>query len=96
MIKYIFMLSIFLFFFGVYSFFMKSNFLLSMLINLEFLSMIIFVVFFSLLWGSEEKYLLMFYLTFCVCEGAFGLSILVSLVRSKGSDYLQSLMFLKC
>nr|UGS80473.1 NADH dehydrogenase subunit 4L [Lachesilla texcocana] len=96
MINYIFMLFFFMFLLGLYGFFVKSNFLLSMLISLEFLSMMIFVMFFILLWSSLEKYLLMFYLTFCVCEGAFGLAILVSLVRSKGSDYLQSLMFLKC
>nr|UGS80434.1 NADH dehydrogenase subunit 4L [Lachesilla sp. Lasp7Q] len=96
MINYIFILFFFMFLLGVYSFFVKSNFLLSMLVSLEFLSLMIFVTFFVLLWGSLEKYLLMFYLTFCVCEGAFGLGILVSLVRSKGSDYLQSLAFLKC
>nr|UGS80421.1 NADH dehydrogenase subunit 4L [Lachesilla rufa] len=96
MVNHIFMLFFFMFLLGVYSFFVKSNFLLSMLVSLEFLSMMIFVMLFVLLWGSLEKYLLMFYLTFCVCEGAFGLGILVSLVRSKGSDYLQSLAFLKC
>nr|UGS80395.1 NADH dehydrogenase subunit 4L [Lachesilla picticeps] len=96
MISQIFMLFFFMFLLGIYSFFVKSNFLLNMLLSLEFLSMMIFIMFFVLLWNSHEKYLLMFYLTFCVCEGAFGLGILVSLVRSKGSDYLQSLAFLKC
>nr|UGS80408.1 NADH dehydrogenase subunit 4L [Lachesilla punctata] len=96
MFSNIFMLFFTMFLLGVYSFFVKNNFLLSMLVSLEFLSMMTFVMFFLLLWGSLEKYLLMYYLTFCVCEGAFGLGILVSLVRSKGSDYLQSLMFLKC
>nr|YP_009443896.1 NADH dehydrogenase subunit 4L [Lachesilla anna]ATU07117.1 NADH dehydrogenase subunit 4L [Lachesilla anna] len=96
MMMYMYMMFLFMFLVGLYSFFMKSSFLLSMLISLEFLSVVIFVLLYLLVWGSNESYLLMFYLTFCVCEGSFGLSILVSLVRSKGSDYLQSLSFLKC
>nr|UGS80447.1 NADH dehydrogenase subunit 4L [Lachesilla sp. LaspGHN] len=96
MMSYMFMLIFLMFLIGVYSFFLKSSFLLSMLVSLEFMSMVVFGMFYILLWGSGEKYLLMFYLTFCVCEGSFGLSILVSMIRSKGSDYLQGLTFLKC
>lgn len=43
-----------------------------------------------------EKFILVYFLTFCVCEGAFGISILVRLVRSFGNDYLQRIVFLKC
>uniref|UniRef100_A0AAU7VB07 NADH-ubiquinone oxidoreductase chain 4L n=2 Tax=Malostenopsocus TaxID=1407787 RepID=A0AAU7VB07_9NEOP len=81
---------------GVYSFYMKSNHLLNMLLSLEYFSLMIFVTMFYLIWISTEKYILVYFLTFCVCEGAFGLSILVSMIRSVGNDYLQSLMFLKC
>ncbi|MGI4704669.1 hypothetical protein ACR2Y9_26870 [Klebsiella pneumoniae] len=38
----------------------------------------------------------MYYLTFCVCEGGFGLSLLVVVVRSVGNDFFQNLRFLKC
>nr|UGS80382.1 NADH dehydrogenase subunit 4L [Lachesilla pedicularia] len=96
MTMYLYMMFLFMVLLGFYSFFMKSSHLLMMLLSLEFLSVVGFMGLFLLLWSSSEKYLLMFYLTFCVCEGAFGLSILVSLMRSKGSDYLQELMFLKC
>lgn len=85
-----------MFLLGLYGFFVKRNFLLRILISLEFLSIITFILFFLLLWESSEKYLLMFYLTFCVCEGAFGLGILVGLVRRKGRDYVQRLIILKC
>uniref|UniRef100_A0AAU7VC69 NADH-ubiquinone oxidoreductase chain 4L n=1 Tax=Stenopsocus obscurus TaxID=3074946 RepID=A0AAU7VC69_9NEOP len=85
-----------MFLIGIYSFYMKSNHLLNMLLSLEYFSLIIFVSFFCILWFSKEKYILVYFLTFCVCEGAFGLSILVSMIRSFGNDYLQSLMFLKC
>nr|UGS80226.1 NADH dehydrogenase subunit 4L [Dypsocus coleoptratus] len=81
---------------GIYSFYMKSNYLLNMLLSLEYLSMIIYLLLFCFLWSSMEKFILVYFLTFCVCEGAFGISILVSLVRSAGNDYLQTLMFVKC
>nr|ASM91589.1 NADH dehydrogenase subunit 4L [Stenopsocus immaculatus] len=85
-----------MFLIGIYSFYMKSNHLLNMLLSLEYFSLMIFVAMFCLIWVSTEKYILVYFLTFCVCEGAFGLSILVSMIRSVGNDYLQSLMFLKC
>jgi NADH-ubiquinone oxidoreductase chain 4L len=36
--------------------------------------------------------LLCFFLVFSVCEGALGLSILVSMIRGFGNDYFQSYM----
>nr|YP_009443870.1 NADH dehydrogenase subunit 4L [Amphigerontia montivaga]ATU07091.1 NADH dehydrogenase subunit 4L [Amphigerontia montivaga] len=84
------------FFIGVFKFSVKYNHLLVMLVSLEFISLIIFFMVFCLLWLNTEKYILIYYLTFCVCEGAFGLSLLVSLVRSVGNDYFQNLSFLKC
>lgn len=67
-----------------------------MLVSLEFFRLIIFISLFCLLGESTDKYILVYYLTFCVCEGAFGLSILVRLVRVSGNDYLQRLILLKC
>lgn len=87
---------IIIFIIGIYRFFIKRNHLLNILLRLEYFSLIIFVSIFCILWIRTEKYILIYFLTFCVCEGAFGLSILVSLVRSFGNDYLQSLIFLKC
>lgn len=75
---------------------MKRNHLLVTLVSLEFVSLIIFYILELNLWIFTEKYVLMYYLTFCVCEGAFGLSLLVMLVRSIGNDYFQNLRFLKC
>lgn len=67
-----------------------------MLVRLEFVSLTIFFIIIISLWIFLEKYILIYYLTFCVCEGAFGLSLLVVLVRSIGRDYFQNLRFLKC
>nr|UGS80252.1 NADH dehydrogenase subunit 4L [Eolachesilla chilensis] len=96
MLMNIIMLFTVMFMIGMYSFFLKSNHLLNMLLSLEFFSLIIFVCLFVMLWSNPEKYILTFYITFCVCEGAFGLALLVSLIRFVGNDYLQSLSFLKC
>lgn len=85
-----------LFLIGLYGFFLKSVHLLIILLSLEILRLVIFVSLFSILWGSSEEYIVVYYLTLCVCEGAFGLRVLVRLVRSVGRDYLQRLMFLKC
>nr|UGS80265.1 NADH dehydrogenase subunit 4L [Fuelleborniella sp. FuspCA] len=81
---------------GIYSFFMKSNHLLNMLLSLEFFVLITFINMFCMFWEMNDKFILVYFLVFCVCEGAFGISILVSLVRSFGNDYLQSIMFVKC
>lgn len=89
-------LFILIYFVGVYSFFLKRNHLLNILLSLEYISLIIFIRLFCLIWINEEKFILVYFLTFCVCEGAFGISILVRLVRSFGNDYLQRIVFLKC
>lgn len=81
---------------GVYRFFMKRSHLLNILFRLEFLRIIIYINLLCMLWLRVEKYILIYFLTFCVCEGALGISVLVRLVRSFGNDYLQRIMFTKC
>nr|APT41549.1 NADH dehydrogenase subunit 4L [Sciopemyia fluviatilis] len=69
--------------------------LLSMLLSLEFivLSLFIFLLMFLSVF-SYEGYFSMVFLTFCVCEGVLGLSLLIMLVRSHGNDYFQSINIL--
>nr|AJF48482.1 NADH dehydrogenase subunit 4L [Sweltsa longistyla] len=43
-----------------------------------------------------ELFFSMAFLTFSVCEGALGLSILVSMIRTHGNDYFQSFSILQC
>jgi NADH-ubiquinone oxidoreductase chain 4L len=38
----------------------------------------------------------MFFLTFRVCEGALGITVLVSLIRTHGNDYFNSFSILQC
>nr|UGS80213.1 NADH dehydrogenase subunit 4L [Dagualachesilloides caliensis] len=91
-----FIMMLMMFMFIVLKFYFYSFHLLNMLLNLEFFSMMIFFMLMIILWISFEKYILMYYLVFCVCEGAFGLSILVSLIRVFGNDFLKSMNILKC
>nr|YP_009332330.1 NADH dehydrogenase subunit 4L [Eudocima phalonia]API67810.1 NADH dehydrogenase subunit 4L [Eudocima phalonia] len=71
-------------------FVLKHKHLLIVLLSLEF---IVLSIFFFLLvflnYISSDLYLLMVFLVFSVCEGALGLSILVSMIRTHGNDYFQ-------
>nr|APT41588.1 NADH dehydrogenase subunit 4L [Psathyromyia aragaoi] len=69
--------------------------LLSMLLSLEFIVLSLFLyllMYLNLM--NYESYFSMIFLTFCVCEGVLGLSILVMLTRSHGNDYFQSINIL--
>nr|YP_009241695.1 NADH dehydrogenase subunit 4L [Dichomeris ustalella]AMP87962.1 NADH dehydrogenase subunit 4L [Dichomeris ustalella] len=69
----------------------KHKHLLIVLLSLEFIVLSIFFFFLILLSYIEyDMYMLMVFLVFSVCEGAMGLSILVSMIRTHGNDYFQS------
>nr|WCH54220.1 NADH dehydrogenase subunit 4L [Osphya sp. n.] len=76
---------------GCVVFSLKRKHLLLMLLSLEFMVLsLYFLMILNLSLFSNEYFMLMVYLTFSVCEGALGLSILVSMVRSYGNDFFQS------
>nr|YP_009261962.1 NADH dehydrogenase subunit 4L [Tipula cockerelliana]AMN09077.1 NADH dehydrogenase subunit 4L [Tipula cockerelliana] len=88
---------IFLFLSGVMVFVFNCKHLLVMLLSLEFMVLSVFlimVIYLSLY--NYEMFFSMLYLTFCVCEGALGLSILVSMIRTHGNDYFNSFNVLQC
>nr|YP_008854361.1 NADH dehydrogenase subunit 4L [Corythucha ciliata]AGM48385.1 NADH dehydrogenase subunit 4L [Corythucha ciliata] len=69
---------------------MRSHLLLT-LISIEFLMTIIYLImFYNFMIFSYEFYFLILFLVMIVCEGALGLSILVSLIRSHGNDMIGS------
>lgn len=71
-------------------FVIKHKHLLIVLLRLEFIVLSIF--FFFLIYLSFidfDIYILIVFLVFSVCEGALGLSILVSIIRTHGNDYFQ-------
>nr|YP_009739573.1 NADH dehydrogenase subunit 4L [Orthaga olivacea]QIC20469.1 NADH dehydrogenase subunit 4L [Orthaga olivacea] len=69
----------------------KRKHLLIVLLSLEFIVLSIFFFFLIYLnYIENNMYLLMLFLTFSAWEGALGLSILVSMIRTHGNDYFQS------
>nr|YP_010729354.1 NADH dehydrogenase subunit 4L [Sternolophus rufipes]WED07059.1 NADH dehydrogenase subunit 4L [Sternolophus rufipes] len=83
--------SIFMYLMGILGFCMKRKHLLMMLLNLEFIVLSLYFNMFIYLSAFDyEFYFSMIFLTMSVCEGALGLSILVSLIRTHGNDYFQS------
>nr|QXI88800.1 NADH dehydrogenase subunit 4L [Halpe nephele] len=85
----------FMFVIGNMIFISKHKHLLIMLLSLEFIVLIIFFMMMLYLSFIEfDMYMLMVYLVFSVCEGALGISILVSMIRTHGNDYYQSFSLL--
>lgn len=79
------------------SFISKRKHLLATLLRLEGLMLIIFSLFYLISCSLMRvmSFSLVF-LSFTACEGALGLSLLVSLVRTHGGDHFVSLNFLQC
>nr|YP_009740481.1 NADH dehydrogenase subunit 4L [Lacanobia aliena]QID03220.1 NADH dehydrogenase subunit 4L [Lacanobia aliena]WBK17725.1 NADH dehydrogenase subunit 4L [Jankowskia athleta] len=95
MIKYMYIIIIFMFVVGNLIFVSKYKHLLIILLSLEFMVLSVFFLFLCyLLMLNYEIYMLMVFLVFSVCEGALGLSILVSLIRTHGNDYFKSFSLL--
>ncbi|YP_009175361.1 NADH dehydrogenase subunit 4L (mitochondrion) [Daphnia carinata] len=79
------------------SFISKRKHLLATLLSLEGLMLMLFGVVYcvSTFYFSFLNFVLVF-LTLTACEGALGLSLLVVIVRTHGSDHFNSLNFLQC
>lgn len=81
---------ILIFIIGNLIFISKHKHLLIILLRLEFIVLRLF--FFMLVYLRSidyDIYILIVFLVFSVCEGALGLSILVSIIRTHGNDYFQ-------
>nr|AHN52524.1 NADH dehydrogenase subunit 4L [Asota plana lacteata] len=90
MMIYTWLIFILMFIIGNLIFVLKYKHLLIVLLSLEFIVLSIFffmLIFFSYI--EYDMYMLMVFLVFSVCEGALGLSILVSMIRTHGNDYFQ-------
>nr|YP_009045204.1 NADH dehydrogenase subunit 4L [Athyma kasa]AHA03529.1 NADH dehydrogenase subunit 4L [Athyma kasa] len=82
---------IIMFMLGNMIFVSKHKHLLIVLMSLEFMVLsIYFLMLLYLMMINYNLYMLMVFLVFSVCEGALGLSILVSMIRTYGNDYFQS------
>nr|WHN78741.1 NADH dehydrogenase subunit 4L [Panzeria anthophila] len=86
-----------LFIMGMFIFVSNRKHLLSMLLSLEYIVLSLFLLLFIYLnMMNYELFFSMMFLVFSVCEGALGLSILVSMIRTHGNDYFQSFNILQC
>nr|YP_009663925.1 NADH dehydrogenase subunit 4L [Synthesiomyia nudiseta]QCW07958.1 NADH dehydrogenase subunit 4L [Synthesiomyia nudiseta] len=86
-----------LFIMGIFTFVSNRKHLLSMLLSLEYIVLsLFFLLYIYLNMFNFENFFSMMFLTFSVCEGALGLSILVSMIRTHGNDYFQSFNILQC
>nr|YP_010890418.1 NADH dehydrogenase subunit 4L [Matrona cyanoptera]UZA66672.1 NADH dehydrogenase subunit 4L [Matrona cyanoptera] len=87
----------FLFLVGISSFVSKRKHLLSTLLSLEFIFLSLFMYMFVILvFFLFDMYFLMYFLGFSVCEGALGLSILVSMIRTHGTDFFGVFNMIQC
>nr|WGO58025.1 NADH dehydrogenase subunit 4L [Rhabdoblattella disparis] len=85
------------FFCGIWVFSSNRKHLLATLLSLEFIVLILYCsVYLYLNSFNFELFFGMVFLTFSVCEGALGLSILVSMIRSYGNDYFNMFSMLQC
>nr|ALO71175.1 NADH deshydrogenase subunit 4L [Sunius melanocephalus] len=77
-----------MYFSGLISFCLNRKHFLMMLLSLEFIVLSLYMnLFIYLSEFSYEYYFSMIFLTMSVCEGALGLSVLVSMIRTHGNDY---------
>nr|QDI93864.1 NADH dehydrogenase subunit 4L [Tuxedo nicholi] len=66
--------------------------LLITLLSLEYLVLCLFLyIVYFVIFYIGDVYIIMMFLTFSVCEGVLGLSILVGLIRCHGNDQVNSL-----
>jgi len=71
--------------------------LINILISLEYIVLTIFLLLMlSTIKIGVETYIRLIFLVASVCEGRLGVGIIVTIVRSHGSDYINCFRALKC
>jgi NADH-ubiquinone oxidoreductase chain 4L len=86
-----------IYFCGVWTFSSGRKHLLVTLLRLEFIVLVLYLsIYFYLCKFSYRLFFVVYFLVFSVCEGALGLSVLVSIIRRHGNDYFQSYNVLQC
>nr|YP_003359201.1 NADH dehydrogenase subunit 4L [Ognevia longipennis]ACF71050.1 NADH dehydrogenase subunit 4L [Ognevia longipennis] len=94
-----FMISIFTslltYFVGVYVFSLKRKHLLMVLLSLKYIVLSLFMLI-IIIQCDYDYFFPLYFLIFSVCEGALGLSILVSMIRSHGNGFLNSFSLSLC
>nr|QLY89855.1 NADH dehydrogenase subunit 4L [Gyraulus laevis] len=85
-------MSVMIIFVLCYTFINSGKYILNSLIILETIMLFTMVfMIISLSWILESNYMFIMLMTFMACEAALGLSLLVSFVRLRGNNFIQSL-----
>nr|AKC35093.1 NADH dehydrogenase subunit 4L [Sepioteuthis lessoniana] len=90
------LLGIFVYMSGLFVLLFQWKHILNILLSFEI--MMLGIIFsFLLTWGlySNDYSIMMVVVVFGVCEASLGLSLLVSLIRAHGNDYVNSLSLYK-
>nr|YP_010119559.1 NADH dehydrogenase subunit 4L [Ficus variegata Roding, 1798]QRB78542.1 NADH dehydrogenase subunit 4L [Ficus variegata Roding, 1798] len=94
---YLILLSTLGFLMALLSISLQYKHLLSVLLSLEAITMNLFIMLFtyssSVIFSGQNSLIL---ITLGACEASLGLSILVSLIRAQGNDYVTSFSMQKC
>lgn len=82
---------------GLFAFVSGRKHLLNTLLSLEFIMVNLFWFIVILVRNvGGDLYFRLFFLTLAACEGALGLALLVSIVRTHGNDNFRRFRVLKC
>ena len=82
---------------GLWVFCSKRKHLLNTLLRLEYIMLNVFwLIVLTLSFVGQEIFFSLFFLTFAACEGALGLALLVSIVRTHGNDRFGNFRILQC
>nr|AVN68350.1 NADH dehydrogenase subunit 4L [Euphyllodromia sp. Z257] len=86
-----------MFFVGIWVFCSNRKHLLVTLLSLELIVLVVYMLlYYYLIVFNYELYFVLIFLIFSVCEGALGLSILISMIRCYGNDYFGTYNVLQC
>lgn len=97
MINLFILVLIFILFSGVLFYIFNFNHLLIILLGLEYLLLILSLLFLlNLIIFIKQYILLLVFFIFCISERVLGLTILILIVRIYGNDYIKSLIILQC
>nr|YP_009501992.1 NADH dehydrogenase subunit 4L [Trioza anthrisci]AWU49073.1 NADH dehydrogenase subunit 4L [Trioza anthrisci] len=89
--------SLFMFYFGMLTYFLMKKHVLMMLLSLEFLSLILLLMIINFLTVfMYDNMMIIYFIITMVCEAVMGLIMLTLMVRTHGSDYLKSSILLSC
>uniref|UniRef100_UPI0030E32962 NADH dehydrogenase subunit 4L n=1 Tax=Assiminea estuarina TaxID=2904674 RepID=UPI0030E32962 len=94
---YLSMISMMSFFLALVTLSLQYKHLLNILLSLEAVTMSLFILLFTLMNNiSYSGEMALILITLGACEASLGLSILVSVIRMRGNDYVSSFSSQKC